>query len=225
MVDTPLPKYGTNVAGSGGDVNLLSNQQANGEGSQNSLTKLATSFAGIAHVISKSNTPSGTAESDTHMVGASGSGVFTGFTEDNLACLIDGAWHEVAAFDGLAIVREDLGNSIHVHDGVSWIEAPASVTDAITASATQTQGQQPLTARFNRVSSVGTANDVVTLPAAAPGLWVIVWNDDGTDALQVFPASGDSIDEGSVDASTSVTTGTVAHFYAINTVKWCSITG
>ena len=70
---------------------------------------------------------------------------------------------------------------------------------AITASTTQTQGQQPLTADVNEVSVVANANDTVTMPPAQAGLTIKIIN-NGANTLQIFPASGD-------DATGGVDTG------------------
>lgn len=73
---------------------------------------------------------------------------------------------------------------------------------SVTASTTQTQGQQALTALINIVTT-GSNNDVVTLPAAVAGQICIIRNKSSTN-LQVFPASGDQINALAVDASYSV---------------------
>jgi hypothetical protein len=68
-----------------------------------------------------------------------------------------------------------------------------SVTNAITASATQTQaGATALTTDINRITVVATADDAVKLPAATAGRQVTVINTVATQA-GVFPASGDAI--------------------------------
>lgn len=214
---TALPKYGTT---DGDDVNLLENQQSNGESQQNSLTKLVTAFAVHAHVISEVSTPPGSPnESDVHLVGTSPTGDWSTFDAGDLAVRLDSGWHELDPFDGLTITREDQNNARYAYNGSSWVESSSSTATGITASTTQTQGQQALTARFNHVSTVANANDVVTLPAAAPGIEVIVQN-SGANALQVFPASGDDIDDGSTDASTTVAVNALAHFFAVDAVSW-----
>jgi hypothetical protein len=71
-----------------------------------------------------------------------------------------------------------------------------SITTGITASTTQTQGQQALTAFFNRVDTVANDNDVVTLPSAATYAFCIVVHNDNsnsTNDLRVYPASGQSM--------------------------------
>jgi hypothetical protein len=68
-----------------------------------------------------------------------------------------------------------------------------SATNAITASATQTQGgATALTTDINRITVVATADDAVKLPAATAGRQVTVIN-TVNEQVGVFPASGDAI--------------------------------
>lgn len=99
-----------------------------------------------------------------------------------------------------------------------------STSGAITAASTQTQGQQPLTNDINIVTTVGTTNDVVTLPSAEKGLEVRVLN-RGANTLQVFPASGDAIDGGSVNAADTIATNTHVTYVATDATNWYSIVG
>ncbi len=76
----------------------------------------------------------------------------------------------------------------------------ASAT-GITAGTPQTQvGATALTEEINTVTVVGTDGDGVALPSAVAGGRVTVRNDDASEYLQVWPASGDAIDAGAVDA-------------------------
>jgi hypothetical protein len=104
----------------------------------------------------------------------------------------------------------------HVHATGFTVEA------SLTASVTQSQGQQPLTKQWNEVSVCANANDVVTLPAAAAGLICMLAN-AGAETLQVYPASGDSIDGGAADASTTQATGVVRVYMAVSDAKWYSV--
>jgi len=70
-----------------------------------------------------------------------------------------------------------------------------SVNSGITASVTQTQGQGPLTADINEVSTVANDGDTVTLRTAAVGDVQIVMN-NGANNLRIFPASGDNLGAG-----------------------------
>ena len=108
--------------------------------------------------------------------------------------------------------------------GVITIEHFGLVADTasagITASVTQTQGQQPLTARFNQISTVGNANDVVTLASlpASGSISQTVAN-DGANTLQIFPASGDDLGAG-VDTSITLAPGGIFTFRSFNATTW-----
>ena len=94
-----------------------------------------------------------------------------------------------------------------------------SVERSITASTTQTQGQQPLTAIASLVETVANANDVVTLPAAVAGLSCEVVN-AGANTLQIFPASGDAIQGGATNASVTLGAGNSVRFRAFDSTDW-----
>lgn len=108
---------------------------------------------------------------------------------------------------------------------VTWdmiVPSPESyfgAEDAITASTTQSQGQQPLTRRFNRIATCANANDAVTLPSAVEGLMCCVRN-DGANTLQIFPASGDDINGGSADASITLAAGSQVVLGAMDDDSW-----
>lgn len=93
-----------------------------------------------------------------------------------------------------------------------------SVQSGITASTTQTQGQQPLTKDVNQVSVVANANDVVTLPSAVAGMEVVVMN-YGASTLQIFPASGDDLGSG-VNVSNVLIGNRVATFISYDATNW-----
>ena len=93
-----------------------------------------------------------------------------------------------------------------------------SVTAAITASTTQTQGQQPLVTEINNVSTCANANDVVTLPAAVAGAQCVIFN-NGAQTLQIFPASGDNLGAG-VDASATLNAGSNRRYVAFDSTNW-----
>lgn len=96
-----------------------------------------------------------------------------------------------------------------------------SVSAGITASVTQTQGQQPLTADINEVSTVGNASDVVTLPTAVAGMSIRIIN-NGANTLQIFPASSDNLGAG-VDTSTTLAAGSNVTFEAYDATNWETI--
>jgi hypothetical protein len=95
-----------------------------------------------------------------------------------------------------------------------------SLSSSITASSTQTQGQQPLTANVNNVTVIATDNDVVTLPAASAtySFPITIYNSD-TNTLQIFPASGDDLGAG-VNASTTLSPGANVTFGNADDTNW-----
>lgn len=90
---------------------------------------------------------------------------------------------------------------------------------SITASSTQSQGQQELSDLFNVVTTVGTTNDVVTLPTAVQGLAIFILN-AGANTLQVYPNTSDAIGAGSANASTTQTTKTGKLYIAADATTW-----
>ena len=96
-----------------------------------------------------------------------------------------------------------------------------TVEQGITASTTQSQGAGPLTKEINEVSTVASANDTVTLPTAEAGISLVIVN-NGTETLQVFPASADSIDGQSVNTSITMTSGERRTFWSLDATSWMS---
>lgn len=94
-----------------------------------------------------------------------------------------------------------------------------NLTAAVTASTTQTQGQAAQLFNNVNVSVCANANDVITLQAAAAGAWHLISN-SGAQTLQIFPASGDAIDGGSADASTTLAAGAEVYFKALDATNW-----
>jgi len=173
------------------------------------------------HVKSRTTTtaPGSPAEGDAYIV-PSGSSGYTGASTKDVAFYSNG-WATQTPKEGWRAYVEDEDTWV-VYDGTNWVEdrgLVGSITAGITASTTQSQGQQPLTAIMNQVSTCANVDDVVTLPAAYKGRICRVAN-DGANQLQVFPASGDAIDAGSADASVSVSAGGRATFVASDTTTW-----
>lgn len=95
-----------------------------------------------------------------------------------------------------------------------------TVTATITASTTQSQGQQPLTTNVNEISTVANANDVVTMPpASANGSATIKIFNNGASTLQIFPASGDDLGAG-VNTSVTLAAGTNASYTNYDSTNW-----
>lgn len=190
--------------------------------SQTSSFELEQDAAGI----DTSTPPSSPSDADVHVVGRGATGAFY-LKDDWLA-----TWN--AAQGVWAFEKPIHGQRVHAsgvwleYDAVACIWKNSEVLGVakvgLTASTTQTQGQGALAHEINVVETCANANDVRTLPPARPGRTCVVAN-DGAQTLQVFPASGDSIDGGAADASTTIAAGKRRHFWAKSLSGWISLLG
>lgn len=86
-----------------------------------------------------------------------------------------------------------------------------------TAHVGSSQGDGAITGSYNVFSTVGTAGDAATLPAVfSSGTLVYIKNDAAANAMDVFPASGDDLGEGT-NTALSIAAGTSATFMATAT--------
>lgn len=121
---------------------------------------------------------------------------------------------------------QDIRLSISDSDVIRWLSDGADVlttensAGTITASTTQTQGQQPLTSSLNIITTVANANDTVTLPSVEAGLRCRIIN-DGANTLQIFPASGDDLGEGA-DVAEALVAGASRSYMGTSTTDWDS---
>jgi len=94
----------------------------------------------------------------------------------------------------------------------------------LTASTTQSQGEMQLHSRdVFVVAVVANADDVVTMPSAqgAPGMrksCTII--NRGANQLQIFPKSGEDIEGGATDASTTLAAGSAQTWTSISDTSW-----
>ena len=101
-----------------------------------------------------------------------------------------------------------------------------SVTDSITAGATQTQaGATALTKDINRVTVVGADNDGVKLPTASAGLEILIINADAGQDIQIWPNTGDAINGGSANAvdGTALGEGATRRYIAMDVTNWYTV--
>lgn len=94
----------------------------------------------------------------------------------------------------------------------------------LTADVGSAQGNGVVRSTYNVYSTVGTAGDAATLPATFPaGTLVYIKNDAATNAMDVFPASGDNLGEGA-NTALSVAAGTSATFLAtVANTTWTQV--
>lgn len=106
--------------------------------------------------------------------------------------------------------------------GSNSFSLPTSYANATGITAFATGGQASATAltkEQNNVTVCATAGDSVKLPAAVAGLRITVKN-SGAAALDIFPATSDSIDALAVNLAVRIVPGSVATFYATSAIVW-----
>ncbi|MFA5489881.1 MAG: hypothetical protein WC284_11780 [Candidimonas sp.] len=100
-----------------------------------------------------------------------------------------------------------------------------STSTTITAGTTQTQGgATALTSQINYVATVANSGDGVALPTAFGGIEILIIN-GGTNALQVWPSTGDTIDDESVNAAdpSLLAPGATRQYIALNADNWITV--
>ena len=101
----------------------------------------------------------------------------------------------------------------------------ANEVDATVEAAGSTQGNgTTITKYFNNVTAAtGTSAEALDLPAATPGAVHVIVNTTGV-ALEVFPASGESIDGLAANALKSVPAGESMYFGCVEAGTWVTST-
>ena len=96
--------------------------------------------------------------------------------------------------------------------------------DALTASATQTQGGGTVIAAMqNRFTTVATAGNAATLPTAVAGMSITVVNAAAANYMQVFPAVSGFINGQAVNTSFIVPPNTTVEFVSTVANYWHTI--
>lgn len=95
-----------------------------------------------------------------------------------------------------------------------------SVTAAVTAG-TNTQGQGALTKDFNVITTASSNPSGVTLPTATTGRRVYIVN-RGANPVNVYPATGGTIDALTINTSIQIPVNGVMFFNASSTTQWYS---
>jgi len=92
------------------------------------------------------------------------------------------------------------------------------INAGLTADVSSVQGGLPLTSSYNELSTVANAGDAATLQSAAAGIRVTIMN-NGANAADIFPASGDDLGAG-VDTAASLAAGSNITYFAIDSTNW-----
>ena len=96
-------------------------------------------------------------------------------------------------------------------------------TSATVTAGTNAQGQGALTSDYNIITTAAANPSGVTLPTATTGRRIIVVN-RGANPINVYPATGGTIDALAANASIQIAVGGVMMFNASSTTQWYSTT-
>jgi len=97
-----------------------------------------------------------------------------------------------------------------------------SVNAGVTANTNSSQGDSPITQFYTQISVCANPGDAVTLPSAATGMMCIVAN-DGANSADIFPATGDDINEAGVNVAYALAANANALFIAHDATNWSVI--
>lgn len=170
--------------------------------------------------------PASPADGDMHIIGGVGINAWAG-QDQNIAHwdAVNALWLFYTPKDGWSI-RNIGTDSYELFNGTSWDVksdyAPKTTIAGLTADVGSIQGGQPLTDYINEISTCATAGDSVTLPAAVAGSEVVIIN-NGIAACDVFPASSDILNGGTVDLPESLGVGSRIRYVAYDATNWVSV--
>ena len=126
-----------------------------------------------------------------------------------------------STFNGAIVLGDAAADALTINATVTQ-GAPVNYSNATTITAFATGGQASATAlteEINNVTTVATAGDSVKLPAAVAGMHIYVKN-SGATALDIFPATSDSIDALAVNLAIRIQPGSSIDFYAKDATVW-----
>jgi len=100
-----------------------------------------------------------------------------------------------------------------------------AVQDGLTARAGGGQSANPLDGNFtgHRFTTVASANDSATLPAATYGAFKILANAAASNSMNVFPGKGDAINTLGANNAFALGAGKTALFLCMGAGQWHSI--
>lgn len=112
------------------------------------------------------------------------------------------------------------GSTFVVQTAPALISPTVNTAPTVTAG-TNAQGQGPLTNDYNVITTAAASPSGSTLPTATVGRTVTIVN-KGANTVNVFPASGGTIDGLSANASIALPAANVMVFRASSTTQWYS---
>jgi hypothetical protein len=126
----------------------------------------------------------------------------------------------------ISAITDETGSGLLVFGTAPSLSLPSLSGEVYSTSATVTagtnaQGQSPLTSDYNIITTTANNPSGVTLPKASVGRRVIIAN-KGTNAINAYPASGDTFDALSVNISIQIPVSGIMEFNASTTSQWYS---
>ena len=112
-------------------------------------------------------------------------------------------------------------NRLNYYNGSEWQILGPTISPAVTAVGTTQATATDLVNGVNVITTVTATDYGVKLPAAVPGYSVYVIN-KGTNTLQVYPASGGTIDALGTNSSYDIQVDGVMEFKPSTTTQWYS---
>lgn len=101
------------------------------------------------------------------------------------------------------------------------VDETNTVAGALTASTSSDQaGGYAITADFSVFDTVGTAGDSARLPPALPGRSCVIKNNAAANSMDIFPASGDSINAVSADGAYALAVTKSVLLFCVVKGKW-----
>lgn len=212
----------------GGSITTTNDNLFIGDGCGSSATGVAQGIYIGANVV-----PTNSATGET-IIGNSGTGNGTGTTK------IWGGTNIELDADTISLNSDSLSTTAINLDGNTNIVGDTAVNGQIiieqelyaqgsvilqknlvnfTASTTQTQGQTPVSGPLVFVTTCANANDVITLEDVSRGMMLFVKN-LGAQTLQIFPASGESINGQAANASITLASGVGTILFGFSATEW-----
>jgi hypothetical protein len=169
----------------------------------------------------------------TPAIGTPSSGTLTSCTGLPISTGVSGLGSGVATFlatpssaNLITAVTDETGNGSLVFGTSPALTTPSlsgetfSTSAAVTAG-TNAQGQGALTSDLNVITTASSNPSGVTLPTATVGRRCVVVN-KGANPINIYPASGGTIDALSANASIQLAVSSVMVFDASSTTQWYS---
>ncbi len=126
-------------------------------------------------------------------------------------------WTSATEIQGVSFT----GTGSYVKADGAQLALPRFSTEAAITAGTNAQGQAPLTADINVVTTAASNPSGVTLPAAVPERVVTIFN-RGANNINVYPASGGTIDSRAINTADLIRVGYSRTYFAASSTQWYS---